>query len=190
MFHAELAMRKGLRRKGEAGKSNPHDEIVREERAGGSETGRRQQICVEGDKWTAVPGEPSKSDSPEADACSANASHAMDAESVGREAQSELWAPASQVPSIGDAGLPTGCDQRCDAMKKHRPGKESTPAKSCAVSLLLHGGAEPKKRHERLGEPGAENADVSCELEDDAPARTDSQTIEGAHSSVSSGCPN
>ena len=75
-------------------------------------------------------------------------------------------------------------------MEEHRPGKESTPAKSCAVSLLLYGGSEPKKRDERLGGSGPEDANISCELEDEAPARTDSQTIEGAHSSVSSGRPN
>ena len=75
-------------------------------------------------------------------------------------------------------------------MKEHRPGRESTPAKSCAVSLLRYGGAGPKQRKEGLEELGAEDTDVCYELEDEAPVRTDSQTIEGAHSSVSSGCPN
>ena len=75
-------------------------------------------------------------------------------------------------------------------MKDHRPGRENIPVKSCAVSLLLYGRAEPKKRDEGLEEPGAKDADVCYELEDEAPAKTDSQTIEGACSSVSSGCPN
>ena len=75
-------------------------------------------------------------------------------------------------------------------MEGHRPGMESTPVKSCAVSLLLYGEAEPKRWDEGLEEPGAEDTDVCHEMEDDAPARTESQTIEGAHSSVSSGCPN
>ena len=155
-----------------------------------------------GDERTAVPRESLKSDGPNTDACGANASNAtdaesmdsscyiIDAESMGQGVLSELWAPASQVPEIGDSSLATRCDQRCDAMRDHRPGRESTPAKSCGVSLLLYGGAEPKKRDERLEELGAEATNVCYELEDDAPARTESQTIEGAHSSVSSGCPN
>ena len=135
-------------------------------------------------------------------ACGADASNAtdaksldsscciIDAESMGQGVLSEPWAPASQVPEVGTPSLSARCDQRCDAMKEHRPGKESTPVKSCAVSLLIYGGAEPKKRDERLEESGAENADVCYELEDGALDRTDSRIIEGARSSGSSGCPN
>ena len=110
----------------------------------------------------------------------------MDAESVGREAQSEPWAPANQVPDTDDFSLVSGCD----AIKEHGSGEEGPPVERCAVSLLRYGGAEGKKRNERLGELGPEDTDVCYELPDEAPAKTDSQTIEGAHPSVSSGCPN
>ena len=139
---------------------------------------------MEGDKRTAVPGEPSKFDGP--DACSANASHAMDADGVDRGTQSELWVPANQVPSTEDSSPIT----RCDAIKERRSGGVRAPAKRCAASLLRCEGVEDKKPNERLGELDAEDADACQELEDEAPARTDSQTIEGMHSSVSSGCPN
>ena len=99
---------------------------------------------------------------------------------------SKLWAPANQVPNTDDFSLVSGCD----AIKEHRSGKGSLPVERCAVSLLRYGGAEGKERSERLGELGAEDTDVCCELEDEAQARTDSQTIEGAHPGVSSGCPN
>ena len=143
MFRAELAMRKGLRRKREAGEAKSHDEIVREGRAGGSETGRSQRTCVEEDESTVVPGEPSKSDDPDTGACSTDAPHVIDVGSMDRGARSEMWAPAKQVPDMGDLGLVSGCD----AIKEHGSREEGPPAKRCAVSLPVLRGSWGRERN-------------------------------------------
>ena len=66
----------------------------------------------------------------------------------------------------------------------HRAGECPEPMKR------RRRGEKPKKRDERPGEFGSEDADVCCELKYEVPARTESQTIDGVHPGVLSGCPN
>ena len=116
--------------------------------------------------------------------------HVIDALGTGRGILSEPWAPVNQGPEIGDASPTTGRDQRLDSTKEHRLGRKSAPVKSCAISLLRYEGAEPKRRDGRLVKLDAKDAGARCERKDEAQDRPESRTIEGAHPSASSGCPN
>ena len=116
--------------------------------------------------------------------------HVIDALGTGRGILSEPWAPVNQGPEIGNASPTTGRDQRLDSTKGHRPGSRITPVKNCAISLLRCEGPEPKRCDGRLVKLDAKAAGARCERKDEAQDRTESRTIEGAHPSASSGCPN
>ena len=142
---------------------------------------------IEEDARPGLPGEFPRSTGVRSDMSGADASNAG---SRDRGVSSESWAAAGLVPEAGNSGQSTRCDQRCDAMREHRLGRESTPAKSCAVSLLIYGETGPKKQGEGPGKFGTRDADAFYELEDEDSAGSDSRVIEGARSSASSGCPN